>query len=99
MSETQIIGSRVKDPQDKMDTGIDWDANDFLTNRATTIATSTWTVPTGLTSVTSSIVTSTKALVRLSGGTAGADYTVTNHVILANGEEYDRSILIKVRAR
>jgi hypothetical protein len=92
------LGTRTKDPQDKLDTGFDWDANAFLTNRVTTISGSAWTVPSGITASSTSY-TDTTTLVRLTGGTAGTDYTITNHVVLANGEEFDRSILVRVRSR
>lgn len=92
------LGTFTKDPNDIADTGIDWDANDFLANRSTTISTSTWTPDAGLTVVTSS-KTNTTTLVRISGGTAGTVYDLLNHVVLANGEEYDRTLKIDVRAR
>lgn len=92
---TWYLATFDKDPSDIMDKGIDWDANDFLTDRTTTISTSTWTADTGLTVVTSS-KTNTTTLVRISGGTAGARYTLTNHVILANGEAYDRTLICNV---
>jgi hypothetical protein len=98
MSHQSHHGVRYKDPEDVLDTGFDWDSEGFLTARATTISSSDWTVPDGLTEVSASNTT-TKTLIRLSDGVADTSYTVTNHVVLANGEEYDRSILIKVRNR
>lgn len=98
MPRQRHYGIREKDPQDVLDTGFDWDSQSFLTDRATTISSSDWTVPSGLTEDAASNTT-TKTLIRISGGTVNTDYTITNHVVLANGEEYDRSILIKVRAK
>jgi hypothetical protein len=95
---TEHLATITKDPNDKRLTGFDWDDDSLLTNRATTITTSTWTVPSGLTAVSNSNTT-TKTVVLLTGGTAGTDYTVTNHVVLANGEEFDRSKLVRVRSR
>lgn len=40
------------------------------------VASATWTVPAGVTQVTSS-TTSTTALVKISGGTVGTNYTIT----------------------
>ena len=98
MAATDTLGSRDKDPSDKVDVGLDWDANDFLSNRTATISSSTWTVPSGLTAVTSSNTT-TKTVVRLSGGTANRAYVITNHVVLSNAEEFDRSLEIRVSQR
>lgn len=90
-----FLGELDKDPQAVADTGINWDANSFLANRSTTISTSTWAASTGLTVVTSSNTT-TSTRVRISGGTEGARYELTNHVVLANGEEYDRTIIVNM---
>lgn len=98
MSQQRTLGTVTKDPDDKTNRGIDWDGDNLLTNRSTTIATSAWTVPVGLTSVAESNTTTT-TLIRIGGGTDGSDYIITNHVVLANGEEYDRSIRVKVRSR
>jgi hypothetical protein len=95
---TWFLGTLTKDPQDIADTGIDWNANAFLTDRATTISTSTWSVGSGLTIVTDSETTTT-TLVRISGGTLGNRYDLVNHVVLANGEEYDRTIRVEIAAK
>lgn len=95
---TDYLSSRTKDPNDKLDTGFDWDAHDFLANRSTTIASSTWVVASGLTSASTSNTT-TKTLIRILGGTANTDYVVTNRVVLASGEQYERSVRIRVRDR
>ena len=43
--------------------------------------------------------TATKATVWLSGGQAGATYTVTNRIVTTGGRTDDRSIAIKVEDR
>lgn len=93
-----VLGVVVKDPEDIRDTGIDWNKKGFLTTRETTISASNWDVPEGLVADGDS-KTDTTTVVRLSGGTVGERYTITNHVTLANGEEFDRSIRIDVKER
>lgn len=87
-----------KDPQDVLDIGFDWDEHGLLTNRSTSISSSSWTIPAGLTTAVAGTNTSTKTLIYLSGGTLGETYTVVNHVILANGAEFDRKVYIRVRS-
>jgi len=84
----------LKDKDAKLDYAVDWTA--WLGND--TIDTSTWTVPTGLTKVSDS-KTMKIATVWLSGGTAGQEYTVTNHIKTAAGREDERSIIIQVQER
>ena len=82
----------TKDLAAKLDYEIDW--SDWLVGD--TIATSTWSVPAGLTQVTSSN-TSVTTTIRLSGGTHGSDYECLNHIVTASGQEDERAILIEVR--
>jgi hypothetical protein len=83
-----------KDPDAILDYTVDWSR--WL--GTDTILASQWTVPTGLTQVSSSN-TSTSATVWLSGGTAGQAYTVTNRITTAGGRTDERSIVINVRDR
>jgi len=85
------IASFIKDPAAILDYEMDW--SDWLIGD--TIATSTWTVPAGLTQVTSSS-SAVVATIRLSGGTHGVDYEILNHIVTASGQEDERSILIQV---
>jgi len=73
---------------------------DYTINWATylgadTIATSTWTVPTGITKV-SDTKTTTTTLVWLSGGTAGSSYSLINRITTAGGRTEDQILVIKV---
>ena len=79
--------------------GIDW--TDYCEERSTTISSSTWAVsPSGMTVDTSTIVTgSLKTQLKLSGGTAGVQYTVTNRVTTAAGGVDDRSFFVRVADR
>lgn len=60
-----------------------------------TISSAAWTVPSGLTNVTSSAST-TATTVRLSGGTLGARYEVVCHVIGTSGQEYERTLHLQI---
>ena len=83
-----------KDPSAILDYSIDWS----LWLNGDTIATSSWTVPTGLTKV-SDTKNDSSTTVWLSGGTLGQTYTVTNRITTANGRTDERSIIIKVEDR
>ena len=96
----------VKDPDGKVNWIIDW--SDWLDGD--TISTSTWSIaasesPITLTVVTSGIQSDTTvspnlasqwSAVTVSSGTAGITYTLTNHIVTANGFEDDRSIQVRV---
>ena len=81
-----------KDPDAILDYQINW-ATWLSTD---TIATSTWTVATGITKVTDT-KTTTATTIWLSGGTADTDYRLVNKITTANGRTEERSIWIKVR--
>lgn len=97
-----------KDPQAELTYGISWSkwlpAGDSISSVA-------WTIPAGITLVSESLNVSpmtiggeshaagTVALVKLSGGTAAADYMLTCRVTLASGEIDERSIVIACRER
>lgn len=83
-----------KDPQAILDYQIDWSA--WLVDD--TIATSTWTVPTGITNTTSSNTTTT-ATIWLSGGTVGSQYKVVNTIVTAGGRTEERTLKIVVMQR
>ncbi len=80
-----------KDPDELQDYTVDWAS--FL--GADTIATSSWSVPAGLTNSASSKTTTT-ATVWLSGGTGGYEYEVTNTITTAAGRTYEKSMIIPV---
>lgn len=92
MSETTRF---TKDPDAELDYYADW--TDWLLD-GDAIATSSWTVPTGITSVSESN-DDTAAMIKLSGGLLGKDYRVTNHIVTDTGLEDDRTLTICVRAR
>jgi hypothetical protein len=83
-----------KDPSDIADYVIDWSR--FL--GVATIASAIVTVETGITKVQQSNTT-TSVTVRLSGGTAGAQYTITCQATLSTGEVFQRSFEVAVEER
>ena len=84
----------VKDPDAVLDYEWDWSA--WL--GTDTIASHTVTAATGLT-VDSSTATSTAVTAWLSGGSVGASYAVTCHVVTAAGREDDRTVTVTVMER
>lgn len=88
------FGRFVKDPQAKLDYGVDWSAwlaGDMITA-------STWATDAGL-SIEANSFTSTVTTVWVSGGTVGTSYKVTNHVTTQGGRENEYSIVIVVQQR
>lgn len=78
------LGSRTKDPADIRNYAIDW--SPWLTSQGSdTISTSTWSGG-GLT-IAASSNTATTATAKVSGGTAGRSYTVSNTIVTATGTQ------------
>lgn len=83
-----------KTPDDVADYGVDWD---LALATGVTIDTSTWTVPAGITKDDDSIDDDERAtVVRLSGGTAGEEYTLVNEIVTSAGETLNAAIEIRV---
>lgn len=85
---------RTKDPNEVVDYDLDW--SDLMTDDTDTIATSSWTVPAGITKDSSSNTT-TRTKVWLSGGTAGETYTLLNRITTAGGRTLDQSVKLKMK--
>jgi hypothetical protein len=87
----------TKDPGAVLDWCFDWSG--WLAT-GETITSHTVTAATGLT-VDSSLATDddTSVTAWLSGGTAGARYTVTCHIVTSAGRADDRLIIVDVRER
>lgn len=77
-----MVGTTSKDTADILWYSIDWS----IWLGADTIASSVWTVPAGITKVTSTN-TSTKTLIKISGGTTATSYTVTNTITTTTDQE------------
>lgn len=86
--------SHTKDVDAVLDYTVDWSA--WLDGD--TISTSTWEADDGIT-IDSDTNTATTATVWLSGGTLGATYRITNHIVTAAGREDDRTITVKAYQR
>ena len=83
----------TQDPTSKILRALDW--GDWLAPDDA-LKTSTWTIPDDLTLVSNSI-TPTLALFRITGGVDGVDYEATCKIVTENGDEDDKTVLIKVR--
>lgn len=83
-----------KDPNEVLDYQIDW--ADRL--GSDTIATSTWTIPSGLTAGATSNTTTT-ATTWLSGGTEDDDYEVQNRITTTGGRTMDQTVKLRVRTK
>lgn len=81
-----------KDPAEIMDWTIDW-SPDLETSE--TIATVTWTVPSGITSVIENNTTTTSTI-KLSGGTGGNEYIVECVITTNQSRTYKKSIIVPV---
>ena len=89
------IATRQKDPAAVLNYTLSW--ADHLTELGgLTIINAVWTVPSGITQVTSGF-TATTTTIRLSGGTDGQNYECLVHVTLSDTQEDEKSLLIQVR--
>lgn len=83
----------IKDPAAMLDYAVDWSR--WLAE-GETIATSTWTVPAGITSE-EEANNSTAAQIWLAGGSVGKRYRVTNKIITSAERQNERTITIEVQ--
>lgn len=82
----------IKEPTETLDYQIDW--SDWLGSLA--IASSIWSVPTGITQV-STTNNSTTTTIRLTGGTWGETYEITNTITASDAETETRAILVRIQ--
>jgi len=80
----RLIPKRWKDPDENKVFGFDWGTKYF--KGVDTIATSIWILPSGLVEVSKSNTT-TQAFIKLSGGTLGQTYRVTNRITTTTSTE------------
>jgi len=85
----------TKDPDAVLDYGANWSS--WLKD-GDTIATSEWTLPSGIAKVSDS-KTATTTTIWLSGGTVGAAYRLVNHIVTSAGRKEDRTITVVMRER
>lgn len=93
---SQLDQLETKDPGDKKEYSVLWGRH----LESDTIATSTWTVPTGITKDSDEHGPQT-ATIWLSGGTVDTDYQITNRVTTNStpSRTLDQTITIRVRSR
>lgn len=89
--QTTAIERRYKDPDEILIFGINW--ADYLDTD--TILTSSWTVPAGVTQVNNAF-TDTLATIKLSSGTLGQVYRITNRITTSAGETVEKSLDIEI---
>lgn len=85
------IEHKYKDSDEVVNFGVDW--ADYL--GSDTITGSVWIAPAGITQV-SSAFTTTQATIKLSGGTLGITYRITNRITTSTSEIIDQSIDIEI---
>lgn len=96
---SQLNTLDAKDPDERVDYGINWRFRDD-----DEIVSSTWTVQTGLTKVADPVTgivdpfTSTSTTVWVTGGTAGSSYTALNRITTLKGRIRDKTITISVKS-
>ena len=89
----------LKDPGALLDYSVDWGA-DYLTGDVLTE--SSWTVSpaeAGGVSIVSSRFDLLMSTVEVGGGLPGRIYRLTNHVVIGEGREDSRSIMLRVEKR
>lgn len=84
----------VKDPNEVLDYVRDW----TTALAGDTIATSAWTVPSGITKDSDSNTTTT-ATIWLSGGTLDADYALVNRITTAGGRTMRKTLTFRIRPK
>jgi hypothetical protein len=87
--------SYIKDPDAVLDYGFDW--SEWLQS-GETVASASWTVPTGITK-NSQTNSTTVSLAWLSGGTAGTNYNVSCKITTSESRIDERTMTIIVRNR
>lgn len=85
----------VKDPQEIRDFGIDWLPDLGIK----TIVSSVWTLVTGTVVLEANSFTTTKTIVRLSGGVDKENASLLNHIVLSSGEELELTVKVKIRSK
>lgn len=83
-----------KDPDEVLDYAIDWKAR----LAGDTIASSTWTVPDGLTQDQASF-SGSRAIIWLSGGTLDQTYSILNRIMTVGGRTMDQTITLAIRSK
>lgn len=91
----EILATRTKDPDAKLEYGFNF--SDWLYS-GDQISTAAWTVPTGLTTVSTQVGTE-KVKIIVSGGTAGENYKLSCKITTTDGRIDERSFALNVENR
>lgn len=83
-----------KDPNEILDYAIDWSARLGVD----TVASSTWTVPTGLNQQSASF-TDTMTVIWLTAGADGAHYEILNRITTAGGRTMDQTVRLRIKEK
>lgn len=83
-----------KDPDEVLDYQLDWSGR----LGSDTIATSSWTVPAGITK-NSDTNTATVTTIWLSSGTLNSSYELQNRVTTTGGRTMDQTVRIRIKAK
>ena len=101
----------AKDPDEILDYDLDWTPRLYSTDEldrieagetvtpADTIASSSFTLPSGTLVANSSSYTSTHTKVWLAGGAEGESYLVQNRVTTAGGRTMDQTVKLRIRTK
>ena len=96
-TRTQFGNVAAKTAAEMLDYGFDWSAWLATSVEApATINTSTWATDEGITVTDTGLVNTSQTVCRLTGGTVGKKYWVTNTVTLSDGRRAVRSFQIQV---
>lgn len=92
-----MSGWPYKDPSEVLDYSIRWSK---LLSSGETISTATWTVPSGLTNV-SSVIDSTHkdTTIWLSGGTSGQYYSISCQITTSASRTFERTATLGVKEK
>jgi hypothetical protein len=91
IGENEPLRWSDKHPDDVLEYQVNWSAR----LAGDTIATSSWTIPAGITGQAASN-DDTAATIKISGGTLGDEYQVLNRITTAAGRTYDQTVLIAI---
>jgi hypothetical protein len=83
-----------KDPDEVLDYQLDWSGR----LGSDTIASSSWTVPAGITK-NSDTTTATVTTIWLSSGTLNSSYDLQNRVTTTGGRTMDQTVRIRIKAK
>lgn len=97
MASANPVASFAKDPDAILDYTMDW-SSWLDAAGGDTIATATWTLPAGISTVGNS-KSLTETTIWLSGGTAGTSYAILCRITTVGGRTEDRTMQINVLDR